>query len=88
MKTFIEILNLAQKRNLLAFIRDDENLDSEVEEAAYNYYFEDMSYGTQKARTGDPTEWITERLWEDCAEDTGAWDHHYSSMEKNYDNIQ
>ena len=40
-------------------------------EELYEYYLEDMPYGTAKARDGDPTEWITMRvsdlgiLWED-----------------------
>tara|TARA_B100001093_G_C26356807_1_gene812693 strand:- start:41 stop:640 length:600 start_codon:yes stop_codon:yes gene_type:complete len=28
----------------------------------YNYYSDEMPYGTQKARDGDPTEWIMTRL--------------------------
>ena len=28
----------------------------------YEYFLEDMPYGTQKARDGDPVEWITMRL--------------------------
>ena len=31
----------------------------------YDYYQEDMPYGTQKARTGDPYQWIYDRLEED-----------------------
>lgn len=34
-------------------------------EALYEYYFDDMPYGVQKARTGDPYEWIGQRLEED-----------------------
>ena len=39
-------------------IYDNEELYSEL----YEYFLEDMPYGTAKARDGDPTQWITERL--------------------------
>jgi len=38
----------------------DENQD--FFDALYEYYFDEMPYGVQKARTGDPYEWITDRL--------------------------
>lgn len=28
----------------------------------YDYYFDEMPYGIQKARDGDPDEWIYQRL--------------------------
>jgi len=31
----------------------------------YDHYVYEMPYGTAKARTGDPTEWILERLQKD-----------------------
>ena len=31
----------------------------------YDYYLYDMPYGTAKARTGDPTEWILKRIQKD-----------------------
>ena len=30
--------------------------------ALYDYYFDDMPYGTKKARDGDPYEWVSQRL--------------------------
>ena len=30
----------------------------------FTYFQEDMPYGTQKARDGDPDEWIADRLCE------------------------
>ena len=39
-------------------IYDNEKLYDEL----YEYFLEDMPYGVQKARTGDPVEWITEHL--------------------------
>ena len=39
-------------------VNDNEKLYDEL----YEYFLEDMPYGVQKARTGDPVEWITEHL--------------------------
>ena len=38
------------------------DLDDDLYSALYDYYFDDMPYGTKKARTGDPYEWISQRL--------------------------
>jgi hypothetical protein len=40
------------------------DLDSDLYEALFDYYSNtgEMPYGTMKARTGDPYEWITDRL--------------------------
>lgn len=37
-------------------------LHDNLYDALYDYYFDDMPYGTKKARTGDPYEWIADRL--------------------------
>lgn len=42
--------------------RENGDLDDDLYSALYDYYFDDMPYGTKKARTGDPYEWISERL--------------------------
>ena len=39
-------------------IYDNEELYNEL----FEYCMEDMAYGTQKARDGDPVQWITEHL--------------------------
>jgi hypothetical protein len=39
-------------------VNDNEKLYDEL----YEYFLEDMPYGVQKARTGDPVEWMTEHL--------------------------
>ena len=36
--------------------------DEDLSEKLYEYYMDDMPYGTQKARDGDPYEWIYEHL--------------------------
>jgi hypothetical protein len=38
----------------------------------YDYYFDDMPYGTKKARTGDPHEWIADRFAQDVGIDEGV----------------
>lgn len=47
------------------------DLDGDLFDALYDYYFDDMPYGTKKARTGDPYEWVTQRLDQDLAEVEG-----------------
>jgi hypothetical protein len=49
-------------------IRDFEetgNLSEELYDALYDYYQDDMPYGTKKARSGDPYEWIADRITQD-----------------------
>ncbi len=36
--------------------------DRDCNYALFVYYMDEMPYGTQKARTGDPYEWLFERL--------------------------
>jgi hypothetical protein len=40
-------------------------------DALYDYYFDDMPYGTKKARDGDPHEWISDRFAQDIGLDEG-----------------
>jgi hypothetical protein len=37
-------------------------LSDSLYDALYDYYFDDMPYGTKKARDGDPYEWISDRF--------------------------
>ena len=37
--------------------------------ALYDYYFDEMPYGTKKARDGDPYEWVSQRLDQDLGHD-------------------
>lgn len=39
--------------------------DRELSDKLYDMYRDEMPYGTQKARDGDPYEWMYERLVED-----------------------
>jgi hypothetical protein len=46
--------------------------DDAVEEILYQYYFDEMPYGTQKARTGDPLNWISDRVSHDFKKELAA----------------
>lgn len=50
--------------NLIRWIYGDIDLykAKNLEYKLYEFYQEDMPYGTQKARTGDPNEWIYAKL--------------------------
>ena len=52
------------KRDVKDFEAGDE-LSDDLYHALYDYYFDDMPYGTQKARTGDPHEWVADRFGAD-----------------------
>ena len=41
---------------------DDMELDGELYQDLFDYYSDEMPYGTQKARDGDPMDWIITRL--------------------------
>jgi hypothetical protein len=40
-------------------------IDDDLYHALYDYYFDEMPYGTKKARDGDPYEWVSQRLADD-----------------------
>ena len=49
-------------------VRDFEatgDMSDDLFHALYDYYFDDMPYGTKKARDGDPYEWISDRFAQD-----------------------
>lgn len=45
------------------FVATDE-LDDDLYNALYDYYFDDMPYGVKKARSGDPYEWVADRFYD------------------------
>ena len=60
-----EVLEILQKHpEAYRKIMDDGDIydDEKLYEELYEYFLPDMPYGTQKARDGDPVEWITMRL--------------------------
>ena len=55
------VKNILIKHNVLN--KEIEDLDDpKLMEDLYNHFQEDMPYGTQKARDGDPDEFIYDRL--------------------------
>ena len=53
-------------------VRDFEasgDMSDELYDALYDYYHHDMPYGVQKARTGDPYEWVSDRFGSDLGID-------------------
>ena len=65
--TFQHILNTF-KRDVKDFEETGEVSD-ELHNALYDYYFDDMPYGTKKARDGDPYEWVADRFGADLGID-------------------
>ena len=49
-------------------------INDDLYHALYDYYFDDMPYGTKKARDGDPYEWISERLADELGINEGMLD--------------
>jgi hypothetical protein len=47
------------------------NMSDALYDALYDYYFDDMPYGTKKARDGDPHEWVADRFAQDIGLDEG-----------------
>jgi len=45
------------------------DMSDDLFHALYDYYSDDMPYGTQKGRTGDPYEWISDRFGADLGID-------------------
>jgi hypothetical protein len=52
------------KRDVKDFTATGEMSDH-LFQALYDYYFDDMPYGTRKARDGDPYEWVSDRFAQD-----------------------
>ena len=52
------------KRDVKDFEETGE-ISQSLHDALYDYYFDDMPYGVQKARDGDPYEWVADRFGSD-----------------------
>jgi hypothetical protein len=48
------------------------DMDEDLFQALYDYYFDDMPYGVKKAKSGDPYEWVADRFQEDLPLDEGS----------------
>ena len=44
-------------------------MDEDLYSALYDHYFDEMPYGTKKARNGDPHEWVGQRFYNDLGLD-------------------
>jgi len=58
------------RRDVKDFTQSGDMSDA-LYDALYDYYFDDMPYGTKKARDGDPHEWISDRFAQDIGLDEG-----------------
>jgi hypothetical protein len=58
------------RRDVKDFTQSGDMSDA-LYDALYDYYFDDMPYGTKKARTGDPHEWVSNRFAQDIGIDEG-----------------
>lgn len=67
----LEHIKDTYKRDVKDFAQTG-NMSDALYDALYDYYFDDMPYGTKKARTGDPHEWISDRFAEDLGLDEGV----------------
>lgn len=70
MTTLITQLNPAElilAKNIANGTLDLANFE-DLYEKLFEYYSDEMPYGTQKARTGDPYNWITEKLQKELPE--------------------
>ena len=59
---FAEVIKLVGgKGAFLKIVKDDELTDDQYEKL-FDHFSDEMPYGTQKAKTGDPHEWIIDKL--------------------------
>jgi len=49
---------------LIAFAEDNADLSADLYSKVFDHFCFEMPYGTAKARTGDPYEWLGDRLGE------------------------
>ena len=66
----LEHIKDTYKRDVKDFMQTGEMSDA-LYDALYDYYFDDMPYGTKKARTGDPYEWVSDHFAQDIGLDEG-----------------
>jgi hypothetical protein len=60
----LEHIKDTYKRDVKDFAQTG-NMSDALYDVLYDYYFDDMPYGTKKARTGDPHEWVADRFADD-----------------------
>ena len=62
-KMFDDILKSLESEDEFGDLIDEMIDDEEIYQALYAHYVHEMPYGTAKARTGDPEEWIIDTLY-------------------------
>jgi hypothetical protein len=55
----------AELKKIINHAFNNDDLSDKLRSALYDYYFDEMPYGTQKARTGDPDEFVADRVQEE-----------------------
>lgn len=55
-------LDETQAQNVIDVLTKNEDMSDDVYSVMYDHFISEMPYGTAKARTGDPIEWICDRL--------------------------
>lgn len=54
-----------QTKEIVKYVKGEmepEDMEHETWELLYNHFSNEMPYGTQKARTGDPYQWIANKM--------------------------
>jgi hypothetical protein len=54
-----------QTKEIINYVKgkvEPEDMNIETWELLYNHFSNEMPYGTQKARTGDPYQWIANKM--------------------------
>ena len=57
-------LDPKEQRELDLFLSGDGNLEGSLNEKLYGYFVDEMPYGTAKGRTGDPDQFIFQKLYD------------------------
>jgi len=71
LQSAIDTVRVAQAKERFTHGHHD---DPNVFDILFKYYEEEMPYGTQKARTGDPYEWINDHVLEESCVECGGLD--------------
>jgi len=57
-------LDPKEQRELNLFLSGDGNLEGSLNSKLYEYFVDEMPYGTAKGRTGDPDQFIFQKLYD------------------------
>ena len=65
MTTKLKLIIEKHGLDVAAFLDGDVDISEHLYKELYEYYVDEMPYGTAKARDGDPYQWIAHALYED-----------------------